>query len=501
VIIKIHSSGHSFKGLAQYLTHDPKAQTAERVAWTYTLNCAHDDVLSAVHEMYTTCLHAQLLKEEAGVRAGGRKLEKPVKHISLSWEPGQEPSREQMIEATESFLRHMGWDEHQALLVAHHDKEHRHAHVMLNTVHPDTGLKLDDSFERRRAQAWGLEYEREHGEVLCKERLKEPGEREVSPDRNSWLALKESERQHQQAEEKRRSYDPDHLGREDNHAVSEGEEWKLLKTHQRQEREAFFAGGKTAFTELRKEIYREVREEFREEWGNYYAAKREGLDGDQLAAIRADILERQKAMLDERRNEACVALREQRDGEYAALLISQKEARHDLAERQEQGLTSPHLLDLAHGRPGPELVRDSRAPGTSRTGQEHGFQLAAQEACAPTARERDAGENSFVEATPGITSAENPRVRDGADAVGDLGMGAIGALATIGERFFDGFFGGAAPRGPAQQPERPAPEPELPRDNALARATEAAQRNAEQQQDHDKRNRAYWDERERSRER
>jgi hypothetical protein len=42
VIVKIHSSGGSFKGLAQYLTHDPHAKTAERVAWTHTINCAHD---------------------------------------------------------------------------------------------------------------------------------------------------------------------------------------------------------------------------------------------------------------------------------------------------------------------------------------------------------------------------------------------------------------------------------------------------------------------------
>ena len=56
----------------------------------------------------------------------------------------------------------MKWQEHQALLVAHEDK-HPHVHVMLNVVHPETGLRLDDNFERRRAQAWALDYEREQG--------------------------------------------------------------------------------------------------------------------------------------------------------------------------------------------------------------------------------------------------------------------------------------------------------------------------------------------------
>jgi hypothetical protein len=498
VIIKIHSSGRSFKSLANYLIHDPKAQTAERVAWTYTLNCAHDEVLSAVNEMYTVCMAAEYLKEEAGVRPGGRKLEKPVKHISLSWQPGQEPTREQMIEAVESFLQHMKWDECQALLVGHDDKEHRHVHVMLNAVHPETGLKINEGNERWRARDWGLAYEREQGEVLCKQREKDPSEREPSPDRNSWLKLKESQRQHEEAENKRRSYDPAYLARDGNSIVIEGQEWKLLKAHQRQEREAFFAEGKTVFTDLRKEIYREVREEFREEWGSYYAAKREGLDGDRLAAMREDILERQNAMLDERRNEACTALRERRDGEYDALKSAHQEARDQLRDRQGRGLSSPQLLDLL-GRPAPEV--DARAPDASN--HDRGFQAAGEigeqsALVSGDSRDRAAEEESF-----GITAAENPRVRDGADVVGDLGMGMIGALATIGERFFDGFLGGTAPRGPAQQPERSAPEPrsESAREQSLARATETAQRNAEQQQDQDRRNRTYWEERDRERER
>lgn len=151
MIPKLLSSGKSFKGCAQYLTHDPKAETARRVAWTHTLNCANDHVLSAVDEMLWTFRDAELLKEEAGVRAGGRPLENPVKHFSLNWHPSQDPTREEMIAATEDFLKHMGWSERQALLVAHQDKEHDHAHVMLSRIHPEHGKALDDGFEKRRA--------------------------------------------------------------------------------------------------------------------------------------------------------------------------------------------------------------------------------------------------------------------------------------------------------------------------------------------------------------
>ncbi len=84
MIVRISSTGSSFKGLAAYLMHDPdQAQTAERVAWTHTLNCANDDVNGAVNEMYWTAEDAELLKQEAGIRAGGRATDKSVKHVSL----------------------------------------------------------------------------------------------------------------------------------------------------------------------------------------------------------------------------------------------------------------------------------------------------------------------------------------------------------------------------------------------------------------------------------
>ena len=51
----------------------------------------------------------------------------------------------------------MGWQEHQAMLVAHDDKSHAHVHVMLNCSIPETGLRLDDNFEQRRAQKWARE--------------------------------------------------------------------------------------------------------------------------------------------------------------------------------------------------------------------------------------------------------------------------------------------------------------------------------------------------------
>jgi hypothetical protein len=105
-----------------------------------------------------------------------------------------------MIETTDGFLRHMGWQEHQAVVVAHTDKEYAHCHVLLNVIHPETGLRLNDDFERRRAQAWALEYERENGMVYCGQRLKRPGEREDAPTRDAWMAFQENKKLFENAE-------------------------------------------------------------------------------------------------------------------------------------------------------------------------------------------------------------------------------------------------------------------------------------------------------------
>ncbi len=49
-----------------------------------------------------------------------------------------------MIESADAFLKHMGWDGHQAVLVGHNDTGHRHVHIILNRVNPENGRTIDD---------------------------------------------------------------------------------------------------------------------------------------------------------------------------------------------------------------------------------------------------------------------------------------------------------------------------------------------------------------------
>ena len=418
MIVKISGSGKSFSGLAQYLTHDgEKAQTAERVAWTHTHNLSNSHVSSAVDEMVWTARDAEILKQEAGVRAGGRATEHPAKHISLNWAIEDNPSDRHMVATGEQFLRSMGWNEQQAIFVAHSDKKYKHMHLLINEVHPETGLKLNDDFEKVRAQEWAAHYERERGVIRCEQRMTRPEEREKAMPRNMWVAFKQNEQEFLKSEE---------LQRQNSAEVFENPknaEWKILKDFQKQERIAFFAQGKSEFKELRAEIYREVREEFRERWANYYEMRKNGADAESLAETKSRLVADQKAVLEPKRDAACNALRESRDGRHRELLDLQKEQRAELRWRQEAGLDNAPFLSALEER--------------KIAGQETrlGFRQAAHEVA--VAQEPAQIERSRKE---GVHEESSSPARD----VG-LGKPAGHAAYTVAHTLFMAFLGEAPP--------------------------------------------------------
>ena len=139
--------GASFGGLAAYLTGKP-----ERVAWTeprYLLSAVPKEI-------------AREMEAAAGLSS---RVEKPVYHLSISFDELDRPSREQMRAAVEEVLKDLGLEEHQAFLVAHRDAAHPHVHVMVNRVHPETGKAAPMSHDyaqierslRRLEAAWGMQ--------------------------------------------------------------------------------------------------------------------------------------------------------------------------------------------------------------------------------------------------------------------------------------------------------------------------------------------------------
>ena len=156
--------GKSFKGVAAYIIHDPdRAKTSERVLFTQTRNLRTDDPEKAAKVMAYTAAHASFLKQAAGVKAGGRKSENPVYHLSLSWVPGEQPSQAEMIEAGEKALEFLGFGEHEALFAAHGDKGHKHLHIVVNRIHPETGKTHNPNDDYSRLQEWAHFYDKARG--------------------------------------------------------------------------------------------------------------------------------------------------------------------------------------------------------------------------------------------------------------------------------------------------------------------------------------------------
>lgn len=174
------TSGRGFVGLVRYLMHDKDAITTDRVELVHTENIAGDTARAALSEMLWTFQHQRDLKVRAGVKLTGRKLEKPVYHLSLSWHPTERPDDAQMIQAARDALAAQGLQDHQILMVIHNDTGHRHIHAMVNRVHPETGIAATLKLDHQKFSRWAERYENEHGKIWCQERVKNNQARDLS---------------------------------------------------------------------------------------------------------------------------------------------------------------------------------------------------------------------------------------------------------------------------------------------------------------------------------
>jgi len=165
--------GTSFKGAAAYLLHDLDRPTGERVAWTETRNIASANPETAWRVMAATAMDADRLKENAGVKATGRKSAQTVLHLVLSWHPEEAASldRAQMMAAAEAALQAIDAGDRQALIIAHNDSAHPHVHVLVNRVSPRDGRILSSSKENLKLSKWAQRYEEERGKIYCEDRV------------------------------------------------------------------------------------------------------------------------------------------------------------------------------------------------------------------------------------------------------------------------------------------------------------------------------------------
>lgn len=126
-MIAVSSSGRSFRALAAYLATGRTGEERDRVAWSAGRNLPTDDP-----ELAATFMRATAAQND--------RVEKPVYHIALSFDPTDPIDRATMERVADRVLERLGLSEHQAVIVAHRDREHAHVHILVNRVHPETGL-------------------------------------------------------------------------------------------------------------------------------------------------------------------------------------------------------------------------------------------------------------------------------------------------------------------------------------------------------------------------
>ena len=129
------STGASFRALGTYLVGDEG-----RVGWVETRNTLASDPRAVVAGM------------ERDVALSRSRVEKPVYHLALSFDPTDAPTRDELRGAVDRTLRDLGLGDHPALVVAHTDTDHPHVHAMVSRVGAD-GKAWSTSFSNRRLRA------------------------------------------------------------------------------------------------------------------------------------------------------------------------------------------------------------------------------------------------------------------------------------------------------------------------------------------------------------
>lgn len=455
-------TGSSFKGAELYYLHDKRAEgeavreTKERVAWTYAINTLENEPEAVLAEMRHTAFDQYLLKMESGNRIDGRPCDKPVMTVSLAWAPEQKPTRNDMIEAGHSFLQHMGWEAHQVLFVAHSDTKHPHVHLIINRVHPETGMTQDAAWAKHRSQNWALRYERENGHIYCAQREARYGREEERGPRG----MTQREWKLWQELSKENAVDPDYR------RALEAGEWDALKGAQRDERLAFVKETADLSRDLAKSVRETVRFEFATEWKRYAEVreardkaaalydrearrairelrkqrgtrpvrrsatteiavvkspegrtyiKRRSLESDgieqikerqrayhqrhreELFALRKDIFDRQKARYTEMADAAMKALWKDRKGAYEGLLTEHRSEKAELRTDQRQGERRYDVLGSNAAAPKPVALTKEQTDEYLRhalrqTARDQDFETAGKEV-ARADRAREAGQD------------------------------------------------------------------------------------------------------------
>jgi len=138
MIGKVAGSGDGFRGVVNYLMLGKKdGPDPDRVAWVQFHNLLTENA----------DLVPRIMRATANQSA---RCKKPVYHLAIAWHEDENPTDDMMREVGTQTLKDLALEEHQALFIAHKDTAHKHLHIVINRVHPETAKAWSNSNDYKR---------------------------------------------------------------------------------------------------------------------------------------------------------------------------------------------------------------------------------------------------------------------------------------------------------------------------------------------------------------
>lgn len=132
--------GKGFKGLGKYLQSGSTNSSPERVEWLTTRNLPQNISITQA---------ARLMQATANQNT---RAQKPLYHLSISWDRNDKVTRLLMEETADKILKELRLTNNQTLILSHQDTQHKHIHIMLNRINPHTLKASSMSNEKRKVQ-------------------------------------------------------------------------------------------------------------------------------------------------------------------------------------------------------------------------------------------------------------------------------------------------------------------------------------------------------------
>lgn len=167
------SIGTSFFGCISYCLEDKRDLTEEekrRLSLKDGLQHKHRAEILAYNKCFGN--KHELTDQLMDVARLSKRTEKPVLHLSLTLQPGEKLTRDQLIEAGHELVKAFKVDNNQYIIVEHKDTERQHIHVIANRVGYDgKAASTSNNYQKMQMLCRRLEKEYKLKEVLSSRRF------------------------------------------------------------------------------------------------------------------------------------------------------------------------------------------------------------------------------------------------------------------------------------------------------------------------------------------